>query len=163
MVNPLPSHLSFICLVFPVGSEVKADVCLQCGRPGFDPWVRKIPGEGNGNPLHYSCLDNPMDGGAWWATVHRAAKSRTQLGNFTVCLCGYSVAINSVLQFHYCSACVHAQSCLTLCDPKGYSPPSSSLHGIFREEYWSGLPFPSPGIFLTQGSNPGLPHWRQTL
>ena len=37
----------------------------------------------NGNPLQYSCLENPMDGGAWWATVHRVAKSRTQLGNFT--------------------------------------------------------------------------------
>ena len=38
---------------------------LQCGRPGFDPWVRKFPGEGKGNPLQYSCLENPMDGGAW--------------------------------------------------------------------------------------------------
>ena len=40
-------------------------VCLQCGRPGFNPWVRKFPGEGNGNPLQYSCLENPMDRGAW--------------------------------------------------------------------------------------------------
>ena len=39
--------------------------------------------EGNGNPLQYSCLGNPMDGGAWWATVHGVAKSRTQLSNFT--------------------------------------------------------------------------------
>ena len=35
------------------------------GRPGFDPWVGKSPGEGNGNPLQYSCLENPTDGGAW--------------------------------------------------------------------------------------------------
>ena len=40
-------------------------------------------GEGNGNPLQYSCLENPMDGGAWWAAVHRVAKSRTQLSDFT--------------------------------------------------------------------------------
>ena len=40
-------------------------VCLQCGRPGFDPWVGKIPGEGNSNPLQYYCLENPMDRGAW--------------------------------------------------------------------------------------------------
>ena len=40
-------------------------------------------GEGNGNPLQCSCLENPMDGGAWWATVHGAAKSRTRLSNFT--------------------------------------------------------------------------------
>ena len=37
-------------------------------RHGFDPWVRKIPRKGNGNPLQYSCLENPMDRAAWWAT-----------------------------------------------------------------------------------------------
>ena len=40
-------------------------------------------GEGNGNPLQCSCLENPMDGGAWWAAVHGVAKSRTRLSNFT--------------------------------------------------------------------------------
>ena len=40
-------------------------VSLQCGRPELDPWVGKFPGEGNGNPLQYSCLENPIDGGAW--------------------------------------------------------------------------------------------------
>ena len=40
-------------------------------------------GEGNGTPLQYSCLENPMDRGAWWATVHGIAKSRTQLIDFT--------------------------------------------------------------------------------
>ena len=40
-------------------------------------------GEGNGTPLQYSCLENPMDGGAWWATVHGVAKSRTLLSDFT--------------------------------------------------------------------------------
>ena len=40
-------------------------------------------GEGNGNPLQYSCLENPMDGGAWWGTVHRVAKSQTRLSDFT--------------------------------------------------------------------------------
>ena len=40
-------------------------------------------GEGNGNPLQYSCLGNPMDRGAWWATVHGVAKSQTQLSGFT--------------------------------------------------------------------------------
>ena len=41
-------------------------------------------GEGNGNPLQYSCLENPMDGGAWWAAVRGVAKSRTRLSDFTV-------------------------------------------------------------------------------
>ena len=40
-------------------------------------------GEGNGTPLQYSCLENPMDGGAWWAAVHEVARSRTRLSDFT--------------------------------------------------------------------------------
>ena len=43
----------------------------------------KLYGEGNGTPLQYSCLENPMDGGAWWAAVHGVAKSRTWLSDFT--------------------------------------------------------------------------------
>ena len=43
----------------------------------------RSPGEGNGNPFQYSCLENPMDGGAWWATVNGVAKSWTQLSDFT--------------------------------------------------------------------------------
>ena len=42
-----------------------------------------LDGEGNGTPLQYSCLENPMDGGAWWAAVHGVAKSWTQLSDFT--------------------------------------------------------------------------------
>ena len=42
-----------------------------------------LPGEGDGTPLQYSCLENPMDGGAWWAAVHGVAKSRTRLSDFT--------------------------------------------------------------------------------
>ena len=41
-------------------------------------------GEGNGTPLQYSCLENPMDGGAWWAAVHGVAKSQTRLSDFTL-------------------------------------------------------------------------------
>ena len=43
--------------------------------------------EGNGTPPQYSCLENPIDGGAWWAAVHRVAKSRTRLSNFTFTFC----------------------------------------------------------------------------
>ena len=45
--------------------------------PGLIPVSGRSPGEGNGNPLQYSCLDNPVDGGAWWAAVHRVAESDT--------------------------------------------------------------------------------------
>ena len=50
--------------------------------PRFDSWVGKVPWRRNGNPLQYSCLENPMDRGAWRATVHGAAKSQTQLNFF---------------------------------------------------------------------------------
>ena len=46
--------------------------------------TRLILGEGNGTPLQYSCLENPMDGGVWWAAVHGVAKSRTRLSDFTL-------------------------------------------------------------------------------
>ena len=42
-----------------------------------------VIGEGNGTPLQYSCLENPMDGGAWWAAVHGVARSQTRLSDFT--------------------------------------------------------------------------------
>ena len=51
----------------------------KCGRPGFDPWVGKIPEGGHGNPLQYSCWRIPMDKGAWRATVHGVTKSLTQV------------------------------------------------------------------------------------
>ena len=61
---------------FPGGLDGKAS-CLQCGRLGSIPGSGRSSGEGNGDPLQYSCLENPMDRGAWWATVHRVSKSRT--------------------------------------------------------------------------------------
>ena len=66
---------------FPGGAAGKEPAC-QCKRPKtrmFDPWVGKIPGEGPGNPLQYSCLGNSMDGGARRATVHGVTKSWTRL------------------------------------------------------------------------------------
>ena len=45
--------------------------------------IKPLDGEGDGNPLQYSCLENPMDGGAWWAAVHGVTKSRTRLSDFT--------------------------------------------------------------------------------
>ena len=47
------------------------------------PFPRGTHGEGNGTPLQYSCLENPMDGGAWWAAVHGVPQSRTRLSDFT--------------------------------------------------------------------------------
>ena len=59
---------------FPGGSDGKASAC-NAGDPGSIPGSEISPGEENGNPLQYSCLENSMDGGAWWAAVHGVAKS----------------------------------------------------------------------------------------
>ena len=64
----------------PGGSEVKVSTC-NAGDLGLIPGLGRSPGEGNGNPLQYSCLENPMYGGAWWATVHGVTKGRTRLSN----------------------------------------------------------------------------------
>ena len=65
-------------------------------------------GEGNGNPLQYSCLENPMDGGAWQATVHGVAKSRTRLSDFTFTFTKkkYSLLFTSCRSFFRTSACL---------------------------------------------------------
>ena len=52
-------------------------------RHSYLPHPQATVREGNGNPLQYSCLENPMDGGAWWAAVHGVAKSRIRLSDFT--------------------------------------------------------------------------------
>ena len=69
-------------LGFSGGSDGKASLC-SAGDQGSIPGLGRSPGEGNGSPLQYSCLENSMDGAAWWATVHGVAKSRTRLSNFT--------------------------------------------------------------------------------
>ena len=56
---------------------VKKKCACDAGDPGSIPGSGGSPGEENGNPLQYSCLENPMVRGAWWATVHRVAKSQT--------------------------------------------------------------------------------------
>ena len=63
---------------FPGGSKGKAPAC-NAGDPGSIPGLGSSPGKRNGNPLQYSCLENPLDGRAWWATVHGVAKSQTRL------------------------------------------------------------------------------------
>ena len=63
---------------FPGGSDGEESTC-SAGDLGSIPGLGRSPGGGHGNPLQYSCLKNPMDRGAWWATVHGIAKSWTRL------------------------------------------------------------------------------------
>ena len=67
-------HLLAVC--FPGGSDDKESAC-SAGDLGSILGLGRSPGAGNGNPLQYSCLKNPMDRGAWWTTVHGVTKSRT--------------------------------------------------------------------------------------
>ena len=62
-------------LVFPGGSVDKDSACNE-GDPGLIPGLGRFPGEGNGNPLKYSCLENSMDRGAWWATSMESQRVR---------------------------------------------------------------------------------------
>ena len=63
------SFKTFLCFGFPGCTEIKASAC-NVGDLGSIPELGRSPGERNGNPLQYSYLENPMDGGSWWATVH---------------------------------------------------------------------------------------------
>ena len=65
---------------FPGGADSKESAC-NAGDLGSIPGLGRSPGEGNGNPLQYSCLENPVDRGAWWATVHGVAKGGTRLSD----------------------------------------------------------------------------------
>jgi len=138
-------------------------------------------GEGHGNPLQYSCLENPRDGGAWWAAVYGVAQSGTQLKR----LSSSSSTVLRFVLFHLCHFffisdfsvrgfywhIFRLTDCFSFFFIFFHSGMSSSLqpHGLYS-------PWNSPGqntgvgslsllqgIFPTQGSNPGLPHCRWIL
>ena len=82
-----PHNRGFImCKGFSGGASGIEPIC-QCRRhreTGSVPGSGRSPGRGHGNPLQYSCLENPMDGRAWWATVHRVAKGQTGLKQLSI-------------------------------------------------------------------------------
>ena len=65
-----------VCLGFPGGSDGEESSC-DAGGLGLTPGLGRSPGKGNSYPLQFSCLENSMDRGAWWAIVHGVSKSRT--------------------------------------------------------------------------------------
>ena len=159
--------------------------------PRQDTWVPSLgrgrsPAGGHGNPLQCSCLENPMDRGAWWPILHGVAEGRTRLSDLIATICCSRVSCSgpqrpkgdygsgpphikryfhlaNFLQLKLCSLCVCvsvlvAQSCPTLCDPMHCSPARLFCPwGLSRQEYWSGLPFPSPGGLPNLGIEPGSP------
>ena len=98
------------CVGLPRGLSGKEFTC-NAGDTGLIPRSGRSPGEGNGNPLQYSCLENSRERGAWGAIVHRVAKSQIQLSDWH---------FHFTLKFQFSSV---TQSCLTLCDPINHSTP----------------------------------------
>ena len=76
----LNEHKILSIVGFPGGSALKNPLA-NAEHVGLIPASGRSPGEGNGNPLHYSCLENPMDRGAWQVTVHGVANGWTQLSD----------------------------------------------------------------------------------
>ena len=85
--HPLP------LMGFPGGSDDKESAC-NAGDMGLIPGLGRFPGEGNGYPLQYPCLENPMDRGTWWAIVHGIAKSQTWLKRLTLILPCFPFSLN---------------------------------------------------------------------
>ena len=83
---------------FPGGSDGKESAC-NVGDLGSIPGSGRSPGEGNGNPLQYSCLENSMDRGACWATVHGIIESQTGLSDQHLLTYQY---IKSIYRIIYC-------------------------------------------------------------
>ena len=77
----LRDRLTLVTVMLPKWLRGKESAC-NAGRSGLIPGLGRSPGEGNGNPLQYSCLENSMDRGAWQATIHGVTKSRTWLSEF---------------------------------------------------------------------------------
>ena len=97
---------------------------------GLIPGVGKSPGGGHDNPHQYSCLGNPMDKEAWWATVHGVAKSWLWL---SMRVRAHTHAQTYTVVTYKCeSESDVAQSCPTLCDPMDCNLPGFSIHGIFQ-------------------------------
>ena len=127
--------------------------------------------EGNGNPLQYSCLENPMDRGAWWATVHGVTKSRTRLKQFSTWLSLTNSTISDALiqepRLPYCL--IYLQCLLHACMLSPFSrvrlfatpwtvvcqAPLSM--GFSRQGYWGRLPHPPTGDLLDPGTEPMSP------
>ena len=97
LFNTLSSFV--IPLGFPDGSDGKESAC-NAGGPASIPELGRFPGEGNGNPLQYSCLENPMDREAWRATVHGVAKESDKTEQLTLSLFFQRA---NVFYFHGCS------------------------------------------------------------
>ena len=100
---------------------VLKNVPTNAGETGSILGSGRSPGEGNGNPLQYSCLENPVDRGAWWATVHGVAESQTQLSNYAHTTDGRMMASCQALLRGCWNGCDSFWELLVL-KPRGFKP-----------------------------------------
>ena len=122
----------------------KESICQCRILLGSTPGLGRSPAEGNGNPLQYSCLENPMDQGAWQGTVHSVTRVRHDLGtnhhhrwrNWGT---GSVYNLSKVEKGWKWQLLTYVQ----LCDPMDCSPPGSLVHGIFQAWIleWVAIPF----------------------
>ena len=137
---------------FPGGSEVKASAC-NAGDLGSIPGLGRSPGGRHGNPLQYSCLENPLDGGAWWATVHGVAKNRTRLSDFV------SSTYFCVDTSEYVVLCLVTQLCLNFVTPWTVAHQAPLSMGILQARILEWVAMPT-----SRGSSqPTVQTWSPTL
>ena len=94
--------ISKIMIFFPRGSDSKESAC-NVRDPVSIPRLERSPGEGNGYPLQYSCLENSIDRGTWWAAAHGVAESRTQLRRKLA----FPHSLGNLLLIFIVSLCIH--------------------------------------------------------
>ena len=126
---------------FPSSSDGKASAC-KAGDPGLIPGSGRSPGEGNGNPLQYPCLENSMVRGAWWAIVHGVTKSWTRLSGWHTGTVHFMTqpcpsALTCFLLLLLLSRFSHVRLCAT---PQMAAHQAPQSLGFSRQEHWSGLP-----------------------
>ena len=118
------------CVGFPGGSDGK-EFAYNVEDMGLIPGLRRSPGEGNGYPLQYSCLENSMDSRAWQATVQGIAKSWTHLSDFHFHLCVYINIYVWFLLLHFSSFCLHSMTlCITI--SQKLMPHQAEVHFIYH-------------------------------
>ena len=124
------------------------------GDTGLIPGSGRTPGEGNGNPLQCSCLENSRDGGAWWAAVCGVSQSQTRLKRL-------SSSMGTITSRSLCErVCMHVRSSLTLCDPMDTAH-QAPLSMEFFKNTGVGCHFLLQRIFPTRGLNLCLLHWQE--
>ena len=166
---PSPGLVCSPCSKLPQWLSGKESAC-QAGDAGSVPGSGRSPGGGRDNPLQYSCLENPMDRGAWWATVHSVTKNWTQLSNqhlhFPQVTPFYREESKYFGELRY--FCKVTKS---LSESESRSVVSNSLWPQWLYSSWNspghntgvGSLSLLQGIFPTQQSNPGFLHCRNIL